>query len=207
MHCSGLRSSAGRALLLRKKPGTFGKDGVLKDWSLLVETLLQWEMWLKSDTMTRKHVELAQHKHRNVMYFVKKVGRRVEGMGLKISKFHGISHMADDILQYGVPMEFDTGSNESGHKATKVAARLTQKKAETFDLQTSIRLEEVHLLEMAEQELEGRNLWDYGQHATISGKIGPNVQQTQIRGAEIIVYYDAEVKAYVAADTARKKGG
>ena len=95
-----LRSSAGRALLLRKKPGTFGKDGVLKDWSLLVETLLQWEMWLKSDTMTRNHVELAQHRHRHIMYFVKKVGRRVEGMGLKISKFHGISHMADDTLVY-----------------------------------------------------------------------------------------------------------
>ena len=37
-------------------------------------------------------------------------------------------HMADDILYFGVPMEFDTGSNESGHKAEKTAAKLNKKK-------------------------------------------------------------------------------
>ena len=67
------------------------------------------------------------------MHLIKKIGKRTEGMGLKVSKFQAISHMADDILQYGVPMEYDTGSNKSGHKATKVAARLTQKNESTFD--------------------------------------------------------------------------
>jgi hypothetical protein len=46
--------------------------------------------------------------------------------------------MADGILNFGVPMEVDTGSNESGHNATKTAARLTQKNEKTFDLQTAI---------------------------------------------------------------------
>ena len=40
-------------------------------------------------------------------------------MGLKIVKFHAIMHMAQDILDYEVPMEFDTGANESCHKAEK----------------------------------------------------------------------------------------
>ena len=38
-------------------------------------------------------------------------------MGLKIVKFHAIVHVAQDVLDFGVPMEFDTGTNESGHKA------------------------------------------------------------------------------------------
>ena len=200
-----LRSTEGTKLLLRKKPGTFAQPGVLADWRLLVETLLQWEMWLKSDKMSRNHVQFAQYKHRHLMHIIKKVGRRATGMGLKISKFHAISHMADDILQYGVPMEYDTGSNESGHKATKVAARLTQKNAETFDQQTATRLEEVHLLELAEEELAGNCLWNYGQHPNIPDKEGPNLKKARIGGSKILVYYDDQSDEYLAADTSRSK--
>ena len=66
------------------------------------------------------------------MYLFRKVGNRATGMGLKVSKFHSIVHMADDILNFGVPMEFDTGANKSGHKATKKAAKLTQRYEATF---------------------------------------------------------------------------
>ena len=48
-------------------------------------------------------------------------------MKLKLTKFHGVVHMADDILNFGVPLEVDTGTNESGHTPMKTAARLTQK--------------------------------------------------------------------------------
>ena len=46
-------------------------------------------------------------------------------------------HAADDILNFGVPMEVDTGANESGHKPTKKAAMLTQRIEEKFNLQTA----------------------------------------------------------------------
>ena len=82
-------------------------------------------------------------------------------MGLKKVKFHAILHIADDILNFGVPMEVDTGSNESGHKPTKKAAKLTQKQRKTFEIQTARRLQEEHLLELAEEEHKGRPLWDY----------------------------------------------
>jgi len=39
-----------------------------------------------------------------------------------------------------VPMNFDTGSDESGHKASKTAAKVTQKRKELFDEQVSNRL-------------------------------------------------------------------
>ena len=71
------------------------------------------------------------------MYLIKVVGHRASGMGLKVVKFHAIMHMACDILNFGVPMECDTGSNEEGHKDTKKAAKLTQKIEHTFDSQTA----------------------------------------------------------------------
>ena len=54
-------------------------------------------------------------------------------------------------------MKFDTEFNEEGHKPIKTAARLTQKKKDTFDEQTAIRLKEMHLLKLAEQEIMSRH--------------------------------------------------
>ena len=58
-------------------------------------------------------------------------------------------------------MNVDTGSNESHHKGTKVAAKLTQKNVNTFETQTDQRLEEFHLLDLAMCELDGDSLWEY----------------------------------------------
>ena len=55
-------------------------------------------------------------------------------------KFHAILHLVEDILLYGAPSEFDTGANESHHKATKTAAKLTQRKEATFDYQTAVQM-------------------------------------------------------------------
>ena len=125
-----LRSTAGCKMLGQKQ--TFRDENHLRDWSLLVETLLQWEVWLESDKMIRSDVKKAIWKHRWIVHLIKKVAKQTQGMGLKLMKFHGISHMAQDILHFGVPVEFDTGSNESGHKATKKAALLTQKNKENI---------------------------------------------------------------------------
>jgi hypothetical protein len=40
-----------------KARSNLGKNHFVEDWILLIETLLQWEMWLKSETMSKKHVE------------------------------------------------------------------------------------------------------------------------------------------------------
>ena len=80
---------------------------------------MQWEMWLKSDELPRNEVNCAESKHRCIVCLAKKVGRRNKGMGMKVAKFHQIMHTADDILNFGVPMEVDTGANESGHVPTK----------------------------------------------------------------------------------------
>jgi hypothetical protein len=87
-----------------------------------------WEVWLKSDKIAKRHVKWMEKKHRFIMYLLRKTANRQAGMGLKLTKeFHAIVHMATDMLHFGVPMCFDTGSNEAGHKPVKKAAKVTQK--------------------------------------------------------------------------------
>ena len=49
--------------LLGKRKKYFGEENQLKDWTVLVDTLLEWEEWLKSNHMEKKHVKVAQQKH------------------------------------------------------------------------------------------------------------------------------------------------
>jgi hypothetical protein len=105
-----LWSSLGRKLLGKRKK-YFGEECQLKDCSVLVETMLEWEEWLKSNCMEKKHVQAAKQKHQCIMYLIKKVGNCTKGMGLKLIKFHGIIHMYMDILHFGVPNEFNTRYN------------------------------------------------------------------------------------------------
>ena len=115
------------------------------------------------------------------MYFIKKVAKRTKGMGWKITKFHGIMHLAQDILNFGVPLGVDTGSNESAHKSEKKAARLTQKNKKKFDQQTQTRLNEMYLLELAELELSGLpKPWNYYDFKCIIGQ-----EEAQITEAEL----------------------
>ena len=137
---AALQTTRGKELV--RSRSAFGGENALSDWIMLVETLLQWEMWLKSDELPRNEVINAENKHRYIMHLAKKVGRRSQGMGMKVAKFHQIMHIADDILTFGVPMEVDTGANESGHKPAKKAAMLAQRTEEKFNwtLQTSNHL-------------------------------------------------------------------
>ena len=199
-----LVSTKGRERILTKK-SAFPDESYIQDWILLLETLLQWEIWLKSEQMEVHHVQRAKKKHRYIMYLFRKVGNRATGMGLKVSKFHSIVHMADDILNFGVPMEFDTGANESGHKATKKAAKLTQRCEATFDSQTAKRLNEMHLLEIAEQELEGNVAWQYYHNSIFTSGMEEENEQSYLTGSKLVIYYDEDREHNVVLNTSRAK--
>ena len=155
-----LQSESGKSRL--KKNKNFSKPSQIANWGLLVEMLLEWEAFLNESEMTFAHITRLRKKHRYIMYLVKRIARRDVGMGWKLMKFHVIMHMWLDILLYGVPKEVDTGSNESGHKETKVAARMTQKNVTTFDFQTCTRLDEFMLIDLAMAELvTGRSMHRY----------------------------------------------
>ena len=155
-----VRSSKARELMVKKKD-MGGEDGVT-DWSRLIEMLLEWEAFLNLKKMHKADVKKLNQKHVFLMYMLRNVARRSEGMGLKIMKFHAIKHMVQDMLLYGTPSEMDTGSNESHHKPSKYAAKLTQRKEATFNLQTAQRMTEFLVLDLALSEIEaGRCLWEY----------------------------------------------
>jgi hypothetical protein len=115
-----LRSTAGSKLLLAKRNSAFGYDDVVSEWIELVEMLLMWEVWLKSDKIAKRHVKRVEKKHRFIIYLLRKTANGQAGMGLKLTKFHAKVHMATEILHFGMPMCFDTGSQEAGHKRRKL---------------------------------------------------------------------------------------
>lgn len=155
-----LACTKGRKMLFANKK--FGGSRGLKDWTLLVELMLEWEAFLNQKRMKKVHVRRLARKHRFIMYIMSNVAKRSSGMGLKLMKFHAIVHLVDDMLLYGVPTEFDTGSNESHHKPTKQAAKLTQRNEATFNMQTGIRLVEFLAIELAIQEISNdKKPWDY----------------------------------------------
>ena len=76
-----LRSTKGRHLLLEARSHHFEDENTILDWTVLVETLLGWIQWLKSDEMQLSHVKQSEWKNRYVMHLLKTVMRRTEGMG------------------------------------------------------------------------------------------------------------------------------
>ena len=163
-----LRSTRGRAIL--NKYRSFKEGTHLDDWILLVEVMLEWESYLNEPLMQMKHVKRMDRKNRYIMYVMRKVARRSKGMGLKLTKFHMILHIWEDIIQFGVPLEFDTSANESMHKPSKKASKMTQKAADTFNLQTATRLIEFELLDLAMEEINNDRVpWNYYQRREDSG--------------------------------------
>jgi hypothetical protein len=157
------QSKKGKEILRSAYRKGFRADGQIEDWTMLVETLLQWESYLNLVQMKKIHVERLKRKHRYLLFLIKRVGDRKTGMGCKVMKFHAVLHVAEDILMFGVPRVVDTESNESHHKTTKIAAKLTQKDVHTFEQQTCNRLDDFLVLDLALQELEGRPLWLYSE--------------------------------------------
>jgi hypothetical protein len=191
-----LFSNKGHEILTSGHRSHFGQNDGVAEWTLLVEMLLMWEEWLKSDEMDVKDVERAERKHWYIMYLLWKVAPRGEGMGWKIIKFHGITHMADAINFFGVPNNVDTESDEAGHKASKTEDVKMQKRKVKFDEQVSIRLSERHLLDLAEAEIDGAGgLWQYFEkkHTKVPNNqvTGPhNNTEYTIEGAQLKVLED-----------------
>ena len=175
------RSSKGRRLLERKKKF---RDGKVDNWSYLVELLLGWEAFLCEDEMELAIVKRLGKKSRYIMYQICRVAHRIEGMGLKLMKFHAITHLSNDILLYGVPKEVDTAPNESHHKPSKQAAKNTQRNDSTFLYQVAKRLTEMLVIAYAIAEVEDfEQPWTYFD-GTID--VYPDDEVPEIDGDEVV---------------------
>lgn len=157
-----LRSSAGQHALLSSRTRKFSKQADIDDWVMLIERLLGWECWLRQERLAVGEVKRSRRKHRATMALFQRVGKRTEGMGFKIMKYHVVLHLSTDIMNFGVPNCVDTGTNESHHKPSKTAAKQTQKNAKRFEMQTAIRIQDNRAIEIAIVEIDQRRkLWEY----------------------------------------------
>jgi hypothetical protein len=156
-----MQTTAARKLLERGRGSLFKDPEVFDDWILLLELLLQWEAYMKLPEMRVFDVRRLQFKHRYLMFLCKKVMKRTKGMGMKLVKFHAILHIWEDILNFGVPSNVDTGANEMHWKPAKSASKLTQRDVRVFEKQVATRVIEFSLLDLAMEELKGNKIWNY----------------------------------------------
>ena len=156
-----IRSSTGRRLILEAKNDNFENQDAISAWILLLETLLEFEAWLKLSEMDVGVVLRLRTKVREVMTLIKSIGQRKKGMRYKTNNFHSTKHVPDDILMFGPPHCVNTVANERHHKPDKKSAKGTRKRPKTFDLETAERVDERRVLEIAMEELKGRPKWDY----------------------------------------------
>jgi hypothetical protein len=113
-------------------------------------------------------------------------------MELKLLKFHIIVHIWEDILEYGVTLEYDTSANESMHKPSKKSSKMTQKVHKTFNFQTATHLVEFFLLDLAIEELDSNSrIWDYYDRKVRAKAKIPNENPAPTTGdAQIKVFED-----------------
>jgi hypothetical protein len=126
-------------------------------------------------------------------------------MGFKVMKFHAVLHLAQDIKMFGVPMVVDTGSNESHHKTTKIAAKLTQKDVQMFEHQTSDRLDDFQVLDLAVAEMNHCPLWAYFQGYEDNVESKPKQESTITKGTMLKVTDDPATQGLIFKVITRMK--
>jgi hypothetical protein len=131
----------------------FSATGVRK-WAEYLERCLQWEQWLRQPEISVEEVQLSEVKVREIMQMEKEVGKREKGMGCKTFNFHASCHIAEDMLDFGVPRVVNTDSNESHHKPDKTAALRTQRRPGTFDMQCAEQIHDMDAVEYGMLEIE-----------------------------------------------------
>lgn len=161
-----LRTTAGREYLLNqtvgKSKGNFGTETKIKDWIMLIETMMEWETWLsKTDGHSVYYIKRMRTKVRELMEMEKSIAQRQKGMKYRTFNFHVGKHVADDMLDHGSPKIANSQSDEMRHKTSKTAALQTQKIPDKFDYQVASRLHEQLCLDLGLSELEGHPIWEY----------------------------------------------
>ena len=72
-----LHSTRGGQLLGESKKGCFNTKEKIRDWVLLVETLLEWEHWLCSERLDRFVVVRMKGKNKFIMKLLKRIANRI----------------------------------------------------------------------------------------------------------------------------------
>lgn len=125
----------------------------------LFEMLLCLQNWMKTAVFDVNTIDDNEASFRKVMETYKKTVLRTEGLGLKTTKFHQMSHIIRYIKKFGSPQNFNTARNENHHKVhAKNPAQRTQKRHKTLSKQTSIRFYENYVIDVSQSYIN-LNFW------------------------------------------------
>ena len=105
-----------------------------------LELLLMLEDFCKTDTHKKNDLKLIKEIMPVVLETIKTTINRQKGCGLKVIKFHLISHFVDDIRRFGSMNNFDSAIGERNHiTEVKQPANRTQRRKDKFEEQTADR--------------------------------------------------------------------
>ncbi len=128
---------------------------VLHQWIRLFELLLGWRYWLKKASIPRLEVEQSQLATQNLMMMFKTTVKRKHGNGSKFPKLHLPCHFSENMIDFGVIANVDSGPPESNHKPNaKAPSQHTQMRAESFEVQTAQRYVENLIIDFAADALQ-----------------------------------------------------
>ena len=112
----------------------------------LLQALLCFHAWAKcspSFDCTKAGVERMKYAIQVMLQKIKKYLPRGTGMGWNLQKFHGLSHLPDDIIRFGSPQNTDAGSGERSLKYfAKAVLSTAMKREDKFLCQVASRLHE-----------------------------------------------------------------
>ena len=132
-----------------------------QSWLTIFEETLSFYQWIILKRHPKKYFvggwdSIAAARCRQFMETYKVIAQRHSGMGLKLTKFHQLSHWWFYITQFGSIRNVDGGCHESNAKVnTKSCARVTQLRAKSLNYQTGVRHYEKYLLEEASRLYQG----------------------------------------------------
>jgi len=109
----------------------------------LFEMILMMEQFIRQRAFNTRDVKLFKDHAPAIMNLYKDTVNRKKGMGDNLIKIHLLMHMADDILNLGLPISFDSAPGENRHiSAVKIPASKTQHNSDTFYEQIGKRVVE-----------------------------------------------------------------
>ena len=128
----------------------------IKDWVLVVSSLLQWHQWMKEPHLTKSHVLRLHATVQWLIRLVADIAPRTTGMGNNTIKRHLVIHICRDMLDHGVPQNVNSAYAESAHipLAKETSRRLQQKRATSFTFQAATRYTENLALDLACDDLK-----------------------------------------------------
>jgi hypothetical protein len=136
----------------KRKKGNKDAPRQTKRLDFLIELLsetLNLEEFMMQKSIPKSTLILAQNYIPLYLQFLKEVCPRESGMGWKLTKFHIILHLVDDIKRMSIPLNYDGNVVESHHKKEKKSGKRTQMRASLLDKHTANKRAEEMLIEKA----------------------------------------------------------